>query len=68
MTRKPDPLPTKQAAPYIGVAEQTLVNWRSLGRGPEFIKCGRAVVYDIEALDEFKRQRTRQNTQQGGFE
>lgn len=34
-----------QAAKLIGVAPETLVQWRYLGRGPCFLKVGRLVWY-----------------------
>lgn len=34
-------LSPKEAAHFIGVAVNTLANWRSIGRGPKFYKyCG----------------------------
>ena len=52
----PDGLPrratdTAGAAVYIGRPPATMVNWRSLGIGPRFIKQGRSVVYLYDALD-----------------
>lgn len=45
-------LTTKQAAQATGFSEKTLRNWRSLGKGPRFIRWGNTVRYrmrDIEA-------------------
>ena len=39
-------LDTQAAAPLAGVTAKTLENWRTLGRGPKFIKAGRRVRYD----------------------
>jgi len=39
------------------VAPETLSNWRYLGIGPEFRRCGRAVVYTRAALDAFAESR-----------
>ena len=42
---------TKRAALYVGVAAQTLVNWRSQGIGPPYAKRGRSVSYLATDLD-----------------
>jgi hypothetical protein len=34
-----------------GLPVATLRTWRSLGRGPRYIKVGRRVLYDIAAVD-----------------
>jgi Helix-turn-helix domain len=41
---------TAQAAPLMGLAVGTLENWRCLGIGPKFIKCGRRVMYDPDDI------------------
>jgi len=46
-------LGNRQAAQYIGVAQQTLNNLRHLRRGPDYIKIGRKVLYDTKDLDRF---------------
>lgn len=46
-------LGNRQAAQYIGVASQTLCNLRHLRKGPDYIKIGRKVLYDIRDLDHF---------------
>lgn len=49
-------LSAHEAATYIGTTSKTLANWRSLGRGPEFIRLGGVgsrVVYRQAALDAF---------------
>ena len=40
----------KRAAKFLGVAVQTLRNWRHQRRGPIYIKMGRSVRYQIEDL------------------
>jgi len=40
-----------EAAEYLGVARQTLANWRSLGKGPRFVRRGRLVRYAWCDLD-----------------
>lgn len=40
-----------ELAEYLGVAVQTVRNWRSQGHGPAFVKIGaRAVRYKAEAV------------------
>ena len=46
-------LGNRQAAQYIGVASQTLNNMRHYRKGPDYIKIGRKVLYDIRDLDHF---------------
>lgn len=46
-------LRARDAARHIGVAEKTLANWRSAGKGPRFSRLGRAIVYAREDLDCF---------------
>jgi predicted DNA-binding transcriptional regulator AlpA len=42
-----------QAAEIMGLAVQTLRNWRCNRRGPKFFKIGRAVRYSQEAIQQF---------------
>jgi excisionase family DNA binding protein len=48
-------LSTEEAAGYLGVAAQTLRNWRSQGRSPAYIKLnkGKLVRYLQADLDAF---------------
>lgn len=57
---------TKEAARYLKLSPQTLMNWRCLGRGPRFFKFGGRVVYDHNDLQEFKNRNAFNNTQQAG--
>ena len=50
-------LNTLQAAAYLGVKRGTLEVWRSLGKGPRYLKLGSRVVYEIEDLDSFAAAR-----------
>jgi len=43
----------REAAQLLGKRVQTLRNWRSLKRGPAYIKLGRSVKYRIEDLQEY---------------
>lgn len=51
-------LTTKEAATYLGRAEQTLVNWRWLKQGPPYHRVGPQgkVFYAREDLDAWLRQ------------
>ena len=42
-----------QAAEYIGVASQTLYNWRNQRKGPDYIKLGRKIGYLKPDLDKY---------------
>jgi hypothetical protein len=42
-----------QAARLTGLSIYTLRNWRFLGRGPAYVKFGRAVRYSLEDLRVF---------------
>lgn len=46
-------LRTDAAAEYVGLAAGTLEKMRVQGRGPRFVKLGRAVGYDIRDLDDW---------------
>lgn len=57
-------LTTSDAARYLGLSAKTLNNWRCLGgqRGPSFVRAGRAVRYDVRALDAWINARTYDST------
>lgn len=40
----------KRAARFLGVAVQTMRNWRHQRRGPAYVKMGRSVRYQVEDL------------------
>ena len=42
-----------EAARLTGLSIYTLRNWRFLGRGPAYVKFGRAVRYSLEDLRTF---------------
>jgi predicted DNA-binding transcriptional regulator AlpA len=54
-TDYPDELLTEnQASEILGLAPQTLSNWRSAGKGPRFVRIGtRTIRYPKSALEEF---------------
>lgn len=55
----------KLAAPYVGVSVRTLQAWRVQGKGPVFLKLGRAVRYRICDLDDWLEANLRKSTSQG---
>ncbi|MDR1083888.1 MAG: helix-turn-helix domain-containing protein [Deltaproteobacteria bacterium] len=47
-------LNTIDAAAYLGgLSPGTLEVWRSLGKGPRYLKIGRRVIYETRDLDDF---------------
>ena len=55
-------LTTPQAAAYLGLRPATLEQWRWSGRGPRFIKLGRACRYRLSDLEQFIESRTFSST------
>ena len=49
---------SREAAEMIGVTEGTLMNWRSAGKGPVFVKYGRRVVYRPKDVERWLDART----------
>lgn len=45
-----------EAAEIMGLAVQTLRNWRVCRRGPGFSKIGRSVRYTQEAIEQFMQE------------
>jgi hypothetical protein len=46
-------LGTKAAATYLGVATQTLSNWRWANQGPRYTRVGRLIKYRQADLDAY---------------
>lgn len=46
------------------VSESTLEKWRSTGRGPKFVKAGRAVFYRRADVEAWLTRRTRSHTRE----
>lgn len=46
-------LDTTASSERLGVARQTMASWRLKGRGPQFIRLGRKVLYDPADLDAY---------------
>ncbi|WP_293873307.1 helix-turn-helix transcriptional regulator [Sphingomonas sp. UBA978] len=57
-------LTTKEAAPLVGVRPKTLENWRVLGRGPQHIRAGRNIAYDVSDIEAWKAGRRVSSTSQ----
>jgi predicted DNA-binding transcriptional regulator AlpA len=55
-------LRTPAAADYVGYSESTLEKKRLTGKGPPFIRLGRAVVYDTRDLDAWLAERRARST------
>jgi predicted DNA-binding transcriptional regulator AlpA len=51
-------LGTVEAAAYIGVRPKTLLNWRSLRKGPRAVKQGRLLRYRQADLDSYLAEHT----------
>lgn len=69
-TKAPPPFPAQHLAPedaaaMLAVSVKTLETWRRLGRGPRFVKLGRAVRYAVDDLDAFLRSRAVSNSAEG---
>ena len=46
-------LNTREAAKYLGLAEQTLHNYRFNRKPPSYIKLSRRILYELAELDKF---------------
>lgn len=53
---------TNDVAAYTGLSPVTLRKWRITGRGPRFVRLGRAVRYRKTAVDAFVSTREYANT------
>lgn len=59
---KDQKLTTEEAAAQLGVAPKTLENWRSIGRGPRYVKVGSLVRYPQSEIDAYLKKNTRTHT------
>lgn len=48
----------EDAADFVSVKVQTLAAWRMLGRGPAFIRLGRAIRYRRADLERYLEEQT----------
>ena len=55
-----------EAAQYLGISASTLSKLRVFGGGPKFHKLGRRVVYAVDDLDAWFRERQRSSTSDSG--
>lgn len=55
-------LTSDQLAKRWVIRTETLSQWRWNGRGPQYLKIGRRVLYRIEDVLCFEEQKRRQNT------
>jgi hypothetical protein len=58
---------TPAAADILQLDPRTLENWRSLGRGPRFVKCGKCVRYRMSDLLKYLDDNSRQHTSDAGL-
>jgi predicted DNA-binding transcriptional regulator AlpA len=58
-------LNVSEAAEILDLGVSTLNKMRSAGGGPDYIKMGAAVRYEIEALDRYKAKHRIKSTAQG---
>lgn len=61
-------LATRVAAEYIGIAFNTLKQWRCEGKGPRFYKPRGRALYDVRDLDEFIRSGIRLSSVRASME
>jgi hypothetical protein len=52
-------LSVSEAALLLNLHPGTLNNWRSKGRGPDFVKIGSTIGYEPDAIAAFKEAHTR---------
>jgi len=52
----------RQAADYLGLSDKTLQRKRCAGDGPQFIKCGGRILYDIQDCDAYMESHKVQST------
>ncbi len=57
-----DLISTREAAVRLGVSELTLKGWRAAGRGPDYVKVGAAVRYDLRDLEDYVARQRRHPT------
>jgi predicted DNA-binding transcriptional regulator AlpA len=55
-------LSERQAADYLGISDKTLQRHRGAGTGPQYIKCGGRVLYDIRDCDSWMESQKVQST------
>lgn len=53
-----------EAADYLGLSVSTLNKWRVTGKGPKFVKLGRAVAYRTPDLHDWLEKQAKRSTSQ----
>ena len=56
----------KELAERLGISVRTLRQWRYWGRGPRFIKLGKAVRYSVADIEAYIASNRRQSTRPTG--
>jgi hypothetical protein len=64
MTTPPKWLTPMSAAAHLCLSKQRLARLRLSGTGPEYLKIGRTVLYDLNLLDEWMATRRTRSTSQ----
>ena len=59
-------LTEQEAAQHLSLAVKTLQRWRWAGKGPQFVKIGAAVRYEVADLDAFIAAGRRRSTSDTG--
>ena len=57
-------LTPKETSARLGVAVQTLANWRLFGTGPRFLKLGGKILYPLAEIEAFEQANLRESTSQ----
>ncbi|MCB1773858.1 MAG: helix-turn-helix domain-containing protein [Gammaproteobacteria bacterium] len=55
-----------QAAEFLNLSKKTLQAWRQSGEGPPYLKLGRAVRYEADAIRDWVKERERHSTSDRG--
>jgi hypothetical protein len=45
-----------------GIGVRTLANWRSVGKGPRYLKLGGRIVYELTAIEEWEKAKSVRST------
>ena len=56
----------REVESYIGISINTLRKWRWEGKGPQFVKLGRRVMYRIQDVEAFIAAGSRSSTSDNG--
>lgn len=62
LVEHPTQMNTRDAAEYLGLSHHTLNQWRHQGRGPFFVRMGRAIRYRKSDLDSYLEESIRRST------